>query len=142
EDLIRAGVVDDLDIVEEEDGDVLAGLFAPGSTLRRGDLPWRRRGDREVDKQDRGDHFSDRTAPHASPTHRVQQPGRPQPLPAPQSRDAGPGCCNGWFGGSAGQPQRILFQARLWPLTSVSEPAALLNSAGRFFPASSKQTLS
>ena len=47
--------------------------------------------------------------------------------------------CDG-FGGSGGpQLQLIHFLARVWTLTKVSEPAGLLNSVGRFFPASSKQ---
>jgi hypothetical protein len=46
------------------------------------------------------------------------------------------------FGGAGSQPQLIHFLTRLWTLTKVSEPAGLLNSVGRFFPSSSKQTFS
>ncbi len=36
----------------------------------------------------------------------------------------------------------IYFLTRLWTLTKFSEPGALLNSVGRFFPWGSKQTFS
>jgi hypothetical protein len=68
---------------------------------------------------------------HLADNDQVQQPGRLRRHQAPERRDAGPVCCNRWFGGGLWFGPLVLDQQSAFLLLELGRPALLIPNAER-----------